>query len=50
MDDLFTKGSLGCTAEDVRIARAENIVITDPCQFPGDSVTFTADFRVELTA
>jgi hypothetical protein len=49
MDDVFP-GHLVCTANDVRIAVAENIVITDPCDFQGDSVTFTADFRVELTA
>ena len=42
---------LNCTANDVRLAEATNIVITDDgCAFPGDTVTFTADFEVLLTA
>ena len=49
MDDLFP-GTLNCNANDVQIARATNIVITDPCSFPGDSVTFNATFQVVLTA
>ena len=49
MDDLFP-GNLNCNANDIQIARATNIVITDPCSFPGDSVTFTATFQVVLTA
>ena len=34
MDDLFA-GSLDCNAKDMQIAKATNIVITDPCGFPG---------------
>lgn len=49
MDDLFP-GTLNCNANDIQIARATNIVITDPCTFPGDSVTFNATFQVVLTA
>ncbi|NND12732.1 MAG: hypothetical protein HKO10_02105, partial [Acidimicrobiia bacterium] len=42
---------LNCTANDVRLATATNIVILDDgCALPGDTVTFTADFEVELTA
>jgi len=42
---------LNCTANDVRVAEATNITIHDDgCAFPGDTVTFTADFTVELTA
>jgi hypothetical protein len=42
---------LGCTANDVSLASAINIVIEDDgCAFPGDTVTFTADFEVVLTA
>jgi len=43
--------NLGCTAGDVRLASANNIVIQDDgCAFAGDTVTFTADFEVLLTA
>ncbi len=49
MDDLFP-GKLNCNANDIRLASASSIVITDPCEFPGDSVTFTATFEVELSA
>jgi uncharacterized repeat protein (TIGR01451 family) len=49
MDDLFP-GTLNCNANDIQIARATNIQITDPCSFPGDSVTFNATFQVVLTA
>jgi uncharacterized repeat protein (TIGR01451 family) len=41
---------LNCTANDVAIASATNISITDPCEYPGDSVTFTADFEIVTTA
>ena len=49
MDDVFP-GNLNCNANDVQIAQALNPVITDPCDYPGDSVTFSADFEVVLTA
>lgn len=42
---------LNCTANDVQLASAQNIVILDDgCAFPGDEVTFTANFEVVLTA
>jgi uncharacterized repeat protein (TIGR01451 family) len=42
---------LNCTANDISIAGVENLVILDDgCAFPGDNVTFRADFRVLLTA
>jgi len=42
---------LTCTANDVKLASAKNIVILDDgCAFPGDDVTFTANFEVVLTA
>jgi hypothetical protein len=43
---------LNCgTAQDVRIASVTNIMIMDDgCAFQGDTVTFTADFEIELTA
>jgi uncharacterized repeat protein (TIGR01451 family) len=44
---------LQCTANDVSIASVQNIVILDEdggCSFPGDTVTFQADFEVLLTA
>ena len=43
--------SLGCTANDIQIADAINIdILDDGCAYPGDTVTFTADFEVLLTA
>lgn len=43
--------SLGCTANDVQLASATNIVVHDDgCQFAGDTVTFTAQFEVLLGA
>jgi hypothetical protein len=42
--------SLNCTANDVSIARASNIVITDECLYPGDTTTFTATFETMLNA
>jgi hypothetical protein len=42
--------SLNCTANDVQLAQATGILITDPCEYPGDEVTFTATFEVLLTA
>jgi len=46
----------GCTANDVSLANATNIVILDVteedpgCAFLGDTVSFTADFEVMLNA
>ena len=34
---------------DVQIATADVLEINDPCDFPGDSVTFTAQFDVVVT-
>ncbi|MFO7696441.1 MAG: hypothetical protein R6X16_04705 [Anaerolineae bacterium] len=43
--------SLVCSANDVRLSRAmEPILISDPCDFPGDTVTFMATFETVLTA
>jgi len=48
--------NLNCTANDVSVAgvardtQGDRIWITDPCQGPGDSVTFVAEFAVELNA
>ena len=39
--------SLNCTAEDVDVAEATNITIIEPCTYPGDTVTFSADFAVD---
>ena len=47
MDDRFP-GNLGCTANDVRIAKVTNINVQS-CTL-GTSFSFTADFFVELTA
>lgn len=43
---------LVCTANDVRIASVANVVVApgDSCAYPGDTVTFTADYNVLLTA
>lgn len=42
---------LQCTANDVRIAEAQDIVILDDgCAYPGDTVTFQATFVTELSA
>jgi hypothetical protein len=50
MQDLYGS-KLNCTANDVDIAKVENVtIIDDGCAFPGDTVTFTGDFYVELTA
>lgn len=46
-----SSGTLGCTANDISIVTASNIIIRDDgCQYPGDSVTFTATFQVESSA
>ncbi len=43
--------ALNCTANDVQIAAARNIVILDDgCAYPGDTVDFTATFDVVVTA
>lgn len=42
--------SLNCTANDVSLARATNIEITDFCLYPGDTTTFTATFETMLNA
>ena len=49
IDDLYP-GNLNCTASDVQISRARDLVITDPCEYPGDTVTFSATFDVVLNA
>jgi hypothetical protein len=50
MEDVAGFG-LNCTANDIQIASVTNLVIDDDgCAFPGDTVTFTADFEVLLTA
>jgi hypothetical protein len=50
MQDVAGFG-LNCTANDVRVASATNILILDDgCAFPGDDVSFTADFEVVLGA
>ena len=50
MEDVAGFG-LQCTANDVGIADVVNLVILDDgCAFPGDTVTFQADYVVELTA
>ncbi|MGR8940829.1 MAG: hypothetical protein ACU83P_04485, partial [Gammaproteobacteria bacterium] len=65
MDDLFTTGTLNCTANDVRIASADETTLHidttlpgeeegpgnyGPCAYPGDMVTFTAQFNLALSA
>ena len=43
--------SLNCTANDVVLAGANNIkILDDGCAYPGDEVTFEADFQVVLNA
>ncbi len=42
---------LNCTANDIRLASVANLLILDDgCSAPGDTVSFTADFEVLLTA
>jgi hypothetical protein len=51
MQQAYGPKPLTCTANDVSIARAFNIVILDDgCKFPGDKVTFTASFELKSTA
>ncbi len=42
--------SLNCTANDVSITDATVYTITDPCDFVGDTATFTAIWDVQSTA
>src|SRR5437867_1600546 len=49
IDDLFP-GTLNCTANDAQVSRARDPIITNPCDFPGDTVTFSATFDVFLNA
>jgi hypothetical protein len=50
-DSFGQGGSLNCTANDIQLATASNIIINDDgCAFPGDTVSFTADFDVVVTA
>lgn len=43
--------NLNCTANDVQIAAARDIIeLDDGCAFPGDTVDFTATFDVVVTA
>ncbi|MHC4063970.1 MAG: hypothetical protein ACYSUI_05645, partial [Planctomycetota bacterium] len=55
MQDVYEEynggGTLNCTANDVQVASVTNITILDDgCQFVGDTVTFSADYEIELTA
>lgn len=50
MDDLYP-GNLVCSANDIDIADVTGIMINDDgCAFPGDTVTFTANWNVEASA
>jgi hypothetical protein len=50
-DDFGQGGGLNCTANDVKLATATDITILDDgCAFPGDTVTFTAAFQVEVNS
>ena len=50
MQDVAGFG-LNCTANDIQIAGVTSLTILDDgCAFPGDTVTFSADFEVLLTA
>ena len=43
--------NLTCTANDVQLANVINVnIIDDGCAFPGDTVTFDADYEILLTA
>ena len=55
MEDVYQAyggaGSLQCTANDVRVASVTNITILDDgCLFVGDTITFSADYEIVLTA
>ena len=55
MSEVRGAGPINCTANDIQLSTATNIVIDDPCEVvqpgdPVDTVTFTADFTVILTA
>ena len=48
MQEVFG-GEVNCNANDIQIANATILTIDDDgCAFPGDTVTFTAVFEVEL--
>lgn len=43
--------NLNCTANDISLASVTNIVINDDgCKFPGDTVNFTANWKVRANA
>jgi len=46
MEETSGDSTLQCTANDVRISNVDNIIISDACEFPGDYVTFTADYHL----
>ena len=55
MQDIYNayNGSqqLNCTANDVQLSSVTNVTILDDgCAFPGDTVTFDADYEILLTA
>jgi hypothetical protein len=47
---ILNHQSLNCTANDIQLSNVTDLNITDPCQYPGDTVTFTATFETVLTA
>jgi len=50
MQTLYGK-KLNCSANDISLAAVKDIVVLDDgCAFPGDTVTFTANFELLLTA
>jgi hypothetical protein len=55
IEDVFNEynggGSLNCTSNDIEIVALSNVTILDDgCAFVGDTVTFDADFTVQLNA
>ncbi|HYM65048.1 MAG TPA: hypothetical protein VES68_00990, partial [Candidatus Sulfotelmatobacter sp.] len=51
-DNPKSPSGLNCTANDVSLGAATNLVVTGPhgCRFPGDIVTFTADYSIAANA
>jgi len=47
---MLNNQSLNCTANDIQLSNVTDLNITDPCEYPGDTVTFTATFETVLTA
>jgi len=49
---LLKDQKLNCTANDIQLSEVApgDVTITDPCDYPGDMVTFTAKFTTILTA